>query len=220
MQLVVALWLSVIVLVQIAVSDKAYAEKVTFIVSDQQGNPVRNAVILGKKNLENQSTKAPAIMDQINKDFQPHVLTIQQGRYVNFPNSDHIRHHVYSFSRPKVFEIKLYAKAPKEPLLFDQAGIVVLGCNIHDSMIGYIIVSDTPEWGQTNESGQTTLDFEQRPKSIRIWHPTSSQGIEDMVVIKMPTQITESIIPLQLDLKLAAPAESNFKNHRFKQYGR
>ena len=113
-----------------------------------------------------------AVMDQVNKSFVPHVLAVEKGRSVSFPNSDNIRHHVYSFSQAKRFEIKLYANRPKAPIVFDTAGVVVLGCNIHDSMIGYIFVSQWSDFVVSDKQGLATL-FQQNemPGKLLVWHP-------------------------------------------------
>ncbi|NVK56452.1 MAG: methylamine utilization protein [Alteromonadaceae bacterium] len=148
----------------------------TFI--DNNGDPIVDAVIAlstaPPKNVTDATTTLlpPAIMDQVDKQFVPDILVIQQGQTVSFPNSDNIRHHVYSFSSPKPFEIKLYSGTSVAPLLFDKSGIVVLGCNIHDSMVGYIYVrDDSPSW-QTNSEGQVEIGEFQG--EVFIWHPDLS----------------------------------------------
>jgi hypothetical protein len=108
-------------------------------------------------------------MDQINKTFVPEVLVVRRGQQVSFPNSDDIRHHVYSFSAPKTFEIRLYKGRDSEPVLFDQEGVVVLGCNIHDQMVGYIYVADNEAAWLTNSTGE--LNLASKPESFHLWHP-------------------------------------------------
>lgn len=152
------------------------ATAVDFQVQDQEGRAVANAVI---EVLDPQSPTAAirhtiSSMDQINKRFVPLLLTIQAGDQVNFPNSDQIRHHVYSFSPAKPFEIKLYAREPATPITFSQPGVVVLGCNIHDAMVGYIYVAETGWVGQSNEAGQLSLPTDTFPTQIRVWHPALS----------------------------------------------
>ena len=123
-------------------SSTLFAADISFVVRDQLGNPLSDAVIEQVAIKNNESTPLPvAVMDQVNKQFSPTVLIVQQGQLVDFPNSDDIRHHVYSFSPAKVFDIKLYAGQPEKPEKFDTSGVVVLGCNIHDSMVGYIYVA-------------------------------------------------------------------------------
>ncbi len=77
-------------------------------------------------------------MDQQGHQFVPHLLVVQAGTEVTFPNSDNVSHHVYSFSPTKPFELPLYKGDVYPPVTFEKAGIVVVGCNIHDSMLGYI----------------------------------------------------------------------------------
>lgn len=132
-----------------------WADTVVQVV-DKQNNPVTNAII----SLPGYSQATPntvALMDQEYGAFNPRVLVIQKGQSVSFPNSDEIRHHVYSFSKPKSFEIKLYKGTATAPILFDKPGLVVLGCNIHDDMIGYIYVADNHFSVKTDAEGRATL---------------------------------------------------------------
>ena len=139
------------------------------LIVDQSGTPLANTYVAIPSGQIEPSEKTPAVMDQVDVQFVPHVLAIEQGQSVVFPNSDNIRHHVYSFSEPKRFEIKLYQGVPNQPIGFDKPGLVALGCNIHDSMLGYIMVSPWPSYTVTDKSGQAT--FDQTTKEIAIWHP-------------------------------------------------
>ena len=143
-------------------------------VKDERGKPLGDAVV----SLTAPGTAAPmprpvsALMDQQNKMFVPLVLAIPVGTAVTFPNRDNIRHHVYSFSSPKRFELPLYMGTPAAPVLFDKPGVVVLGCNIHDWMVGYIYVSATPHFGKTTEDGMVRLaDVAPGAYEARVWHP-------------------------------------------------
>ncbi|MEP1447449.1 MAG: methylamine utilization protein [Paraglaciecola sp.] len=111
------------------------------------------------------------IMDQVNTQFSPHILAIQKDTQVRFPNSDSIKHHVYSFSQPKTFELQLYKELQADPLLFSNTGAVELGCNIHDWMLGYIFVVDTPYFGKTDIDGKLTLEVPEGEYQLDIWHP-------------------------------------------------
>jgi hypothetical protein len=86
------------------------------------------------------------------------VSVVQAGTMVNFPNRDDVRHHVYSFSPAKRFEIKLYAGTPVDPVPFDKTGEVVLGCNIHDHMIAYVYVVESPWFGKTDKDGVAKIE--------------------------------------------------------------
>lgn len=144
---------------------------------DRQGKPLANAVLTLKGAAGPAAPTLKASMDQRNQEFVPRVLAVHSGTQVSFPNSDDIRHQVYSFSPTKRFELRLYEKTPSEPVLFDKAGLVVLGCNIHDWMLGYIYVTDDPWYGVTDAQG--VLKFDQLPPgryTATLWHPQS----EDM----------------------------------------
>lgn len=112
-----------------------------------------------------------AVMDQRNSAFAPGVLAIEAGTAVAFPNSDTVQHQVYSFSAAKPFELPLYSGTPPAPVVFDQPGVVVVGCNIHDWMIGHIVVLDTPYFGKTGADGRLRLEAPPGRYQLRAWHP-------------------------------------------------
>ena len=120
-------------------------------------------------------------MAQQKKQFVPAVLVATVGTEVQFPNLDAVRHHVYSFSPAKKFEIKLYKGKDASPVLFDQPGVVLLGCNIHDNMVGWIVVVDTPHHAQTGVDGtvpgRVRLDgVPAGSYQLRVWHPRQPVG--------------------------------------------
>jgi plastocyanin len=136
-------------------------------VVDERGRPIENVAVYATPARAGEHPSAAggqhgaapkAVMDQQDLQFTPHLLVVQAGTSVTFPNSDHVSHHVYSFSDTKSFELPLYKGDVYPPVVFDQAGIVVLGCNIHDGMLGYIVVVDTPHFAQTNEQGVALID--------------------------------------------------------------
>jgi hypothetical protein len=91
---------------------------------------------------------------------------------VTFPNHDDVRHQVYSFSPAKRFELPLYAGVPAQPVVFDKPGVVVLGCNIHDWMVGYVYVSESPFFAKTGKDGKAVLaELPARAYVLRVWHP-------------------------------------------------
>lgn len=104
------------------------------------------------------SSPPTALMDQRNNAFVPGVLAIRTNTLVHFPNSDNVRHHVYSFSPAKRFELRLYHGETAQPILFDKPGRVVLGCNIHDSMLAYIYVVDTEFYGVADAQGKLVIE--------------------------------------------------------------
>src|SRR5262245_450842 len=138
----------------------AYAAEITGRVVDPKGEPVREAVVFVDQLPAGVTTPADgrtAVMDQVNKEFVPHILPVAVGTLVSFPNHDQIHHHVYSLSRTKTFEIPLYKGESAPPVLFDQPGAVKLGCNIHDWMSGVILVVPTSYLAVNEDNGTFTL---------------------------------------------------------------
>ncbi len=174
------------------------------VVYDRDGQPLPNAVVVAVP--EDGRLPAPKptmeLVDQIDKEFVPYVKAVRVGSYVKFPNKDNIRHHVYSFSPPKKFELPLYSGTPAQPMLFDKVGIVKLGCNIHDWMIGYIYVAETPYFGKTTAQGRVDLD--QLPAGryrVRVWHPLM-EGSEDATIKRVELQdATAAKVEWKLKLK-------------------
>jgi plastocyanin len=115
---------------------------------------------------------AHAIIEQRGTEFIPYVTVVQTGTSVEFPNNDTVRHHVYSFSQPKRFEIKLYAGKPGQPITFDKPGEVVIGCNIHDWMEAYVLVVETPWSGKTGADGLVRIaNLPAGRYRLQLWHP-------------------------------------------------
>lgn len=172
-------FITTISLIILAIAEPVYSQTRLKII-DQHNTPLANAVIEYNTTAPTQkiASEEVYIMDQINKEFAPHVLIIPENSLVSFPNSDDIRHHVYSFSSAKTFELKLYAGKPKSPLRFDKTGLVVMGCNIHDSMVGYIYVSSNNNTFKSNEQGQVLLNHDLTPQTqLKIWHPNNTLGL-------------------------------------------
>lgn len=191
---------------QILASPMLHAKNIQLI--DKNGMPVTNAVIAIPMPSE-VSAPAPteiAIMDQINKQFEPRVLVIKQGQGVSFPNSDDIRHHVYSFSATKPFEIKLFKGAVNQPISFDKPGIVVLGCNIHDQMVGYIYVAHNEQTFVTDRQGQANIP--NNINTILVWHEQISAQNTERLTFDLTTNAVETTperLTLTLPIVLAAP---------------
>jgi plastocyanin len=150
------------------------AGSVVVTVKDSKGALVSNAVVYAKSNSPVASReKKQAVIDQRDKQFVPYVTAVQVGTSVIFPNTDNIRHEVYSFSPAKKFELPLYAGVPAEPVTFDKEGFVALGCNIHDWMIAYVAVLPTPYFQVTGKDGRAILkDLPAGPYSIEVWQPS------------------------------------------------
>ena len=158
-----------------------YAAQLQVTVKDRSGKAVADAVVLAMPVDPKVALHAAAqtdSVDQVDKQFVPYVKAIFVGSTIRFPNSDNIRHQVYSFSPAKKFELPLYAGSQAQPILFDKPGVVVLGCNIHDWMVGYVYVAETPFFAKTGAAGTATLgDVPAGDYMVRIWQP-SMDGAE------------------------------------------
>ena len=147
--------------------DKGIAQAVVFVQS-----PVEPAAV---------PTASAARMDQVDKAFVPGVLPVVVGTQVAFPNSDNIRHHVYSFSRAKNFELPLYKGQEAPPVLFDKPGVVKIGCNIHDWMSAIILVLPNSYYATTDTEGRFSLPaLKPGTYTLTAWHTQSRDKTESV----------------------------------------
>ncbi|MFP3342489.1 Cupredoxin [Halomonas sp. SIMBA_159] len=143
----------------------------TLSVTDTSGTPLENAVVEVYYDAATPATTQTKNIVQRNAAFNPQVTTIPTGSYVAFPNEDTTRHHVFSFSPAKTFDLELFLSETPPPVHFEQAGVVVLGCNIHDQMQAFIVVSDAPYAAITNSAGNLTLpQLPEGSHRMRVWH--------------------------------------------------
>ncbi|MFM2261457.1 MAG: hypothetical protein RI959_133 [Pseudomonadota bacterium] len=150
----------------------AQAATLQVTVVDGQGQPVPHAVVFLESPEAAKAVKPMGVaeMAQKNKAFVPDVMVVTKGTAVSFPNQDTVRHHVYSFSPVKRFEIKLYVGTPATPVVFDQTGVAVLGCNIHDDMVAWMLVVDTPYHAIAGPDGLVKLpDAPAGSYRLRTW---------------------------------------------------
>lgn len=154
---------------------------------------------------------------QRNATFIPHVSVLAVNSQVSFPNRDTTRHHVFSFSPAKVFDLELYLKETPPPVTFDKPGVIVLGCNIHDHMRAFIIVSDAPRIARTNTDGRVDLaELPAGPHPLRIWHPRLEDTHQQWWEGQIRQGETRSVA-LDLKASLPVPAEPSALQQRFKQ---
>jgi len=141
-------------------------------VRNAAGTPMAGVVVAVQVNGQaaQASPQTTAQMTQRARQFEPHVLVVQTGTAVSFPNFDTVRHHVYSFSAAKTFDIKLYAGTPAHPVVFDSAGVATLGCNIHDRMSAHVVVVDTPLFAKSDAAGTVTFDVPVGQHVLLFWH--------------------------------------------------
>ena len=143
-------------------------------VVDSKGRPVREAVVTFRSN--GSSTRPPPVgsysVSQKDMQFHPFVSVVPVGAKVSFPNLDSSRHHVYSFSPAKKFELKLFARDQSRSVVFDKPGVVALGCNIHDGMTAFIMVTDSRWTAKTGANGIVQFaDAPNSPGRVTVWHP-------------------------------------------------
>lgn len=165
--------------------------------------PLADAVVSLHAAPARAAADAAATMDQRNTAFEPGVLVIQAGTAVAFPNSDTVQHQVYSFSAAKPFELPLYAGTPPDPIVFDTPGVVVVGCNIHDWMIGHIVVLDTPYFAKTGADGRARLEAPPGRYQLRTWH-ARAQGAGLGQEIELPADAAPDLV-VRLDLAPPPP---------------
>ncbi|MCX6938478.1 MAG: methylamine utilization protein [Verrucomicrobia bacterium] len=172
------------------------------VVVDAAGELVSD-VVLSLTPLDGQamppSVAGEAKISQIKQEYSPYVTAVRTGTPVEFPNLDTIQHHIYSVSKPKRFEIPLYEPGRSEVVTFDQPGLVVIGCNIHDWMSAYVLVLDTPWFGKTTADGRVSLaDLPSGRYRLELWHPRVSKPLSREVTLGT----TSGAEPLRLTLAL------------------
>ncbi len=192
----------------------------TIIVAVQtlDGRPLPGAVVTIHATGGPSRPAAPvqAVMDQIDRTFQPDLLVIPVGSTVEFPNTDSVSHQIYSFSAAKRFQLPLYRGKPYPPQHFDQAGLVTLGCNIHDTMLAYVVVTDAPFFGRTDNSGSWSAEVPRGTYRVTIWHPRMHVGAELEREI-MIGDGDRAALTLRLD-KLLEPAPLANAHHSWDAY--
>lgn len=154
------------------------AAPVTVQVADAQGQPIAGAVVYLDSPAAARAVKPMERVEvaQAQRQFVPRVSVVTLGSAVQFPNLDTVRHHVYSLSPAKRFELKLYIGKPESPVVFDKPGVAVLGCNIHDPMVGWVVIVETPLYARTDDNGRATIDAPAGSYRLRTWHTELAVG--------------------------------------------
>lgn len=144
------------------------------VVRDAKGEAVADAVV-SLHALDASAPPPPAAgpveIAQKDQEFLPYVTAVRAGSEVVFPNLDTVQHHIYSLSKAKRFEKPLYAPGMHESVVFEQPGIVTLGCNIHDWMLAYVVVLPTPYFAKSDATGSLQLTVPAGRYRIEAWHP-------------------------------------------------
>lgn len=193
-------WACALGLALLGMAANAHAGSVQVDVSDGAGKPLADAVVFLDSADARRLVKplTGVEMAQEKRQFMPSLLVVPVGTEVLFPNRDSVRHHVYSFSPAKKFELKLYSGTPSTPVLFDRVGVVSLGCNIHDQMVGWVLVVDTPYYARTAAAtGKVQLDnVPPGTYTLRTWHtrlPVGGAALEQALTVPATGVATVSV---------------------------
>ena len=184
----------------------AGATGVAVQVQDAAGNPLADAVVYVEAETAPAGGKASANgqIEQKGLKFMPLVTVVQTGSKVFFPNNDKVRHHIYSFSAAHKFEQKLYSGESAAPQVFDKAGTVVLGCNIHDKMLAYVKIVDTPYFAKTDGAGAARIELPAGKYVVKAWHYNTVGGATPEQVLTVKAGDTLSTATFKLPMKPAA----------------
>lgn len=180
-------------LLALTVPQLSVAADITVEVRDSKGKKLSDAIVyVESSKTDKQTTSKEFEIEQKGRQFNPQVSVVQAGTQIHFPNKDKVRHHVYSFSSAKKFELKLYSGVPANPVTFDKAGTVVLGCNIHDTMLAYIYIVDTPYFAKTDASGVAKIsNLPEDNYALKVWHyalQTENKPAEQTITVKASNQ--------------------------------
>ena len=149
---------------------------------------------------------------QRNRELDPYVTIVQTNTPIEFPNQDPFKHHLYSFSPAKTFEIKLYAGKPAQPVLFDKPGEVALGCNIHDWMEAYVLVVDSPYFAKTDATGRARIaDVPSGSYRLKWWHPRQQRQLPARIIEigSAPLPLTQALNVKPRVLKPKPPTDKD-----------
>lgn len=178
------------------------AADVNLSFTDGDGAHVQDVVAtLSASNGQNEPVPAPVevVVNQYRQSFDPLVTTVPVNSGVRFRNSDSFAHHVYSFSKAKAFEHRQPTRGVSDPEVLDKPGLIALGCNIHDHMLAYIYVSDTPFYGLSDKDGAVQLqDVPDGDYVLTIWHPRlKGKTIEKTVTVTGETMDLRETLDLK-----------------------
>lgn len=199
-------------LLAVALAATVSAQTLTVRVRDAKGAPVSDAVVsltpAGPAAPAPPTSRAPVEVVQRDQEYVPYVTVIRAGTLVEFPNADDIQHHIYSVSKAKRFEKPLYAPGAREAVLFDQPGVVTLGCNIHDWMIAYIVVLSTDFFAQSDADGLARLDAPPGTYRLEVWHPRLPKPLQEDLTLPAGDTAREFTLTLRPDRRIRRAPEA------------
>ncbi len=189
---------------------------VNVVVTDAKGEAVPDAVVAlhALDGAPNVPLPASAVeIAQQDQEYVPFVTVVRVGTEVIFPNKDNIQHHIYSLSKAKRFEKPLYAPGAHEAVLFDQPGIITLGCNIHDWMVAYVVVLPTPYFAKTDAKGRATVLAPTGRFRVEVWHPRlAAPDSRDVTLTTSPAAL-DYVLKLKSDRRIRRTPEGKAGNY-------
>ena len=199
---------SIVLFAALALSATANARNITVTVKDAAGRPVPDAVVT----LDAPGRAPPPghfTVSQKNTMFEPFVLVVPVGSTVDFTNLDPFRHHVYSFSPAKKFELKLFGKGEKRAVTFDKPGTVALGCNIHDTMQAFIQVVAGAFVAKTGKDGRAVMHGAPAGAvKLTVWHPHLRAPGNQVTVVAQGAE--DATVPVNVKLRRPAPMNHDY----------
>jgi plastocyanin len=196
-------------LVALCLAGAAQAADLTVVIRDGNDRPVEDAVVIADAAGRAAPSPGRFVINQRNMQFVPHVLVIPVGSTVEFGNLDPYRHHVYSFSPARKFELKLFGQGETRPVRFDRPGLVSIGCNIHDTMQAFIQVVDTPFARKSDQAGRATLrGLPASVRQVRVYHPLLRAPGNQMTVAVDAAR--DATVPVTVRLRRPAPRHHDY----------
>lgn len=147
-------------------------------------------------------------IEQTNSQFKPFISAVQVGSSIKFPNRDSFAHHVYSFSEPAKFQSELYSQQESHEIEVSKPGVIVVGCNIHDWMLAYVYVVDTPNFAQPKNNQVQFESIEDGEYSVSIWHPSMTSPIISTVEIASASKTVQLRVNLKRIEQIQPPSHS------------
>jgi plastocyanin len=128
------------------------------------------------------SASLPPMLTQHNKSFEPHVLVVEVGTVVQFPNRDPFFHNIFSLFDGKRFDLGLYEAGTTRSVRFDRPGVSFLFCNIHAEMSAVVVAVETPYFGMSNHSGMVMIpDVPVGRYQMHVWYERSlPENLKDL----------------------------------------
>lgn len=197
----------------VSAQETTSVDALTVTVLDSNQQPLALAVV-SVNGVELATSEQPtAIMDQVDRLFVPYILAVRENAQVAFPNRDNIRHQVYSFSEVKPLELPLYSNREAPEIQFENSGIVVLGCNIHDHMQAYIYVSPHDLSRQTNAQGTVTLPL--GATQVHVWYPSLTDVVTEEMVVPIVAGQKQLTVTLPVQAQHQSPPPASALQQRF-----